>query len=328
MNNSSLLRKVPLMIVLILTFGTVRWCGADDTKADAEPLKDIASILLKLQATWNPVKTLRYDVEARDTESQGFRDFINEKGHERDLLITHLTFMVKGPDFGWKSDTFVPATGAHERISSGGMANGILSVLFQDRQSLLLVAKNPVNQNSIPITGCNPLLEAFSFLVSDEWNGFNCPEVGLKAILSVEAWENAAKRVTSVSTEQMGSQACVKVVFGPLSGSHDAVYFSKSTPEFPVHWQHYEASYLRRETSVTSSLAKALPNGQMILIPVQVKRRDFYEPNDSAVFCTSELSLSGLQINSEIPDEDLIIDPSLADAIYDRDNEKRILIPK
>jgi hypothetical protein len=320
--------KVLVSMVILVLFVTPGSCYADGNKSDVSFLSNAASILMNLGKKWSPIQTLKYDLEARDTESEGFRLAINEVGHDRDLLITHLTFTIKGADFGWKADTYVPATGTHERVSTGGLTNGVLSVLFQGQQSVLLVAKNPEYLREIPVTGCNPLMEAFSFLVSDDWKGFNCPTVELSCLLSQEAWSDAAKRVTSITVEQLGSQPCVKIVFGQQSESHDVVYFSKDLSGFPLDWQHYEGTYLRREVSVNGSVVKALPNGESIALPLQIRRRDFYDPTNSNVFCTSEQTLSGLEINQVVDDEDLIIDPSLADTIYDRDNDKRILIPK
>jgi hypothetical protein len=316
-----------ILISIVLLLMTARGY-ADASGSEAASMTTAAALLTQLGAKWSPIRTLKYAVEARDTESEGFRESINEVGHDRDLLITHMTFMVKGADFGWKADTYVPATGTHERVSTGGLANGILSVLFQDQQSVLLVTKNPGYQNAIPVTGCNPLLEAFSFLVSDDWKGLNCPVVKLSSLVSSEAWADAAQRVTSITVEQLGSQPCVKIVFGGQSGNHDIVYFPKDLTGFPLSWQHYEGKYLRRDVSVSASVAKNLATGESIALPVRVKRRDFYDPADSNIFCTSELTLSGLEINQNVDDEDLVIDPSLADSIFDRDNDKRISVPK
>ena len=322
-------KRIPLACIgFLLIFGKLAPCHADGYGSDLTSLAKAIPILMQLKGKWTTVHTLKYDIEVRDTESEGFRQSINETGHDRDLLITHLTFMMKGADFGWKSDTFVPGTGEHERVSTGARSDGVLSILYQGQQSLLMVAKNAAYQSDIPVTGCNPLMEAFSFLVSDDWNGFNCPAVQLSSLLSPDTWTDAAKRVTSITAEQIGDKACVKLVFGPLAGNHDVVYFSKDMGGFPLDWQHFEGTYMRREVSVLGSDTKDISSGKSITLPLKIRRRDFYDPAHSDVFCTSEQTLSGLEINQTVNDDDLIIDPSLADAIFDRDNEKRILIPK
>jgi hypothetical protein len=75
-------------------------------------------------------------------------------------------------------------------------------------------------------------------------------------------------------------------------------------------------------------VAKSLPGGGSITLPHLLTRRDYYDPADANVFCTSQQTLSLIAVNQAVDDEDLIIDPSLADAIYDRDNDKRISVPK
>ena len=260
---------------------------------------------------------------------RGFRESINQTGHDRDVLSTHLSFAFKGSDYGWKSDTLVDAIGTHERTSIGGCSNGTLSVLFQGSHSLLMVTKNPKLHAAVPITGCNPMLEAFSFLVSDDWQGLNCPQIDLNSLVSQDVWSNALNRVTSFSVETIRSEPRVKIVFGPESGNHDVVYFSAKSDGFPVDWQHYEGNYLRREVSIGDALVtRLLPGGGSIAFPHLLTRRDYYNPTNQGVFCTSQQTLSLVAINQSIDEDDLVIDPSLADAIYDRDNDKRISVPK
>jgi hypothetical protein len=302
---------------------------SDPKTSDISPVTEAATFLAKVADKWRSVQTLKYEVDTRDTESDGFRRSINETGHDRDILLTHLSFIFKGSDYGWKSDTLVQATGVHERVSTGGCTNGTLSVLFQGPRSVLMVTKNPQFQSSVPITGYNPVMEAFTFLVSDNWQGFNCPKIDLHSLLSQDAWANAANRVTSFSLEAFQSQPCVKLVFGPVSGDHDIVYFSANAGEFPLDWQHYEGRYLRREVSIGDAMVIAsLPGGGSIALPHLITRRDYYDPKDVNVFCTSQQTVNIVAINQSIDEDDLVIDPTLADSIYDRDNDKRISVPK
>jgi hypothetical protein len=313
---------------LLLIFHGLK-ASADQGTPDPSLQAKAASFLMQVAKKWSSVQTLQYEVDTRDTESDGFRKSINETGHDRDVLTTHLSFTFKGSDYGWKSDTLVEATGVHERVSTGGRTNGALSILFQGPRSVLMVTNNPKFQSAIPIAGCNPLMEAYSFLVSDDWQGFNCPEVDLNSLLSPETWANAAKRITSYSVETVASQQRIKIIFGPESGNHDVVYFSPEVNGFPLSWQHYEGNYLRREVSLGDAMAtRLLPGGGSITLPHLLTRLDYYDPSDVNVFCTSHQTLNLVAVNQPIDEDGFIIDPSLADSIYDRDNNTRISVPK
>jgi hypothetical protein len=313
---------------LLLSFGDTGGFADQGAPEDVSMAKAV-SFLMQIPQKLNFIQTLKYEVDTKDTESDGFRTYISETGHERDVLLTHVSFTFKGSDYGWKSDTLVQATGVHEQVTTGGWTSGTLSVLMQGPRSVLMVTKNPALQSAVPITGCNPLMEAFSFLSSDDWHGLNCPEIDLKRLLSPDAWSSAAQRVTSFGEETVGSEKCVRIVFGAASGSHDVVYFPEDTSDFPVKWQHYEGTYLRREVSLGDAMVtKAIPGGASITFPHLLTRRDYYDPTNAKVFCTSQQTLNLLVINQGIDEGDLVIDPSLADSIYDRDNNKRISVPK
>ena len=318
-------------IVVALMFSTpgVEVC-ADQSAPDISSSAGKAGLfLMQIAQKWSFIQTLKYEVDTKDTESDGFRTSIHETGHDRDVLSTHLTFAFRGSDYGWKSDTLVDAIGVHERTNIGGCSNGTLSVLFQGSRSLLMVTKNPKLQAAVPITGCNPMLEAFSFLITDDWQGLNCPEIDLNSLVSQNIWSNALSRVTSFTEETIHAEPCIKIVFGPESGNHDVVYFSANVVGFPLDWQHYEGRYLRREVSIGDALVtRPLPGGASITFPHLLTRRDYYDPTNPNVFCTSQQTLSLVAINEVIAEDELVIDPSLADAIYDRDNDKRISIPK
>ena len=322
------LSLITTLSALLLIANTTTGCSDPSTANDVSTAKAVV-FLAQIPHKLSFLQTLKYEVDTKDTESDGFRTYISETGHERDVLLTHVSFTFKGPDYGWKSDTLVQATGVHEQVTTGGWTSGTLSVLLQGPRSVLMVTKNPDLQSAVPITGCNPLMEAFSFLVSDDWRGFNCPELDLKRLLSPDTWANAAQRITSFSEETVGTAKCMKIVFGPTSGNHDVVYFPEDTTDFPVKWQHYEGAYLRREVSLGDAMVtKLLPGGASLTIPHLLTRRDYYDATDTKVFCTSQQTLSLLSVNQEVDSEDLMIDPSLADSIYDRDNNKRISVPK
>ena len=324
--HSALRAAAVCTLVLLATRTKV---SADQRTLDPSSLAKATAFLAQIPDKWSFVQTLRYEVDTRDTESEGFKKSINKTDHERDVLCRHLSFTFKGTDYGWKTDTLVEATGVHEQVSTGGRTNGTLSVLFQGPHSLLMVTANPKLQSAIPVTGCNPLMEAFSFLNSDDWQGFNCPEEDLSSLLSPAAWAHAASRVTSFSQVTIQQQPCIKIIFGPESGSHDVVYFFEDTGGFPLDWEHYEGSYLRREVSIGDAMVtKLLPGGASITLPHLLRRRDYYNPTNPNVFCTSEQTLNLVGVNQPVDDEDLVIDPSLADSIYDRDNNKRMTVPK
>jgi len=302
---------------------------ADSNAIDAVSMAKALAFLSQAPGKWSSIQTLKYEVDTKDTESDGFRKSINETGHDRDVLLTHVSFAFKAGDYGWKSDTVVAATGAHERTNVGGWTQGTLSILFQSSRSVLVVTQNRQYQSAVPITGCNPLMEAFSFLVSDNWQGLNCPEANLSSLLSKDAWANAANRVTAFSEVTLQTQQCVKIVFGPTAGAHDVVYFPEDMTDFPLKWQHYEGNFLRREVTMSDAMVtKLLPGGISVTVPHLLTRKDYYDPTDASVFCTSQQTVTLLAVNQAIDDEDIVIDPNLADSIYDRDQDKRLTVPK
>lgn len=302
---------------------------ADTNAIDEVSMAKAIAFLTQAPDKWSSIQTLKYAVDTKDTESDGFRTSINETGHDRDVLLTHVSFAFRGGDYGWKSDTVVAATGVHERTYIGGWTQGTLSILFQSSRSVLMVTQNPQYQSAVPITGCNPLMEAFSFLVSDSWQGLNSPEPNLSSLLSKDTWANAAKRVTAFSEETFQAQRCVKIVFGPVAGAHDVVYFPEDMTDFPLKWQHYEGNFLRRDVTMSDAMVtKLLPGGISITVPHLLTRKDYYDPADANVFCTSQQTLTLVAVNQAIDDDDIVIDPNLADSIYDRDQNKRLAVPK
>ena len=53
-------------------------CRADVNDTDVGSLATAVPILLQLQEKWSSIHTLKYDIEVRDTESEGFR---HQVGH-------------------------------------------------------------------------------------------------------------------------------------------------------------------------------------------------------------------------------------------------------
>jgi hypothetical protein len=312
---------------VLLLFATCEVAGVADGLDAASSDKALA-LFQDIQDKWSLVQTVKYEIESKDIESKEFKESINKTSNDRDLIITKASFEIKGANYAWSTDTYVPATGAHERTNVGAVNNGTLSELFKTQQPLLSVTADPKWQGFVSVTGYNPVMEAFSFLSSDNWSGLNTPSLTLSSVLSRETWLQAAKRLTSLSEEQFDSQACIRIVFGPEIGNHDVVYFSKAGGGFPLDWQHFEGKYLRREVAIKETTAVALPNGKSLMLPHTVVRRDYFDPNNPLVFCTSNQTLSNVTVNQEVSDDDLVIDPSQASLIYDRDSNKMIPVPK
>jgi hypothetical protein len=320
------LRKLSYAILLAgLLFFSTPFCKAD---VDHESTAKAQVIFAEMFNKWSSIQTIRYDLEVKDVASDGFQKFVNEKDHNRDVLLTKVSFEIKGEDYGWKTDTIVPATGAHDRVSKGGLDKGTLLMLFEDQKSLLVTSTDPKWLDFVPITGNNPVFEAFSFLISDSWKNFNCPTLTLATLLSPQTWINAAKRVKDVSQGQFKSQPCIRIVFGDEKGEHDVIYFPNEVTGFPMGWQHYQGGFLVREVSIGNWTPLVLPDGKTISFPSTLTRQDFFDPSNPEVFCTSYQTLKNVTINGTISDDDFVLDPSQADAIYDRDHDKRITIPK
>ena len=283
------------------------------------------SKLLGLEESLSHLVSIQYSLSSKDQQTEEFRKAIGNKDHSRDVLIGDYSYFIVGDNFYWKSKVFVPFSKIYERETTGNYNNGNLSILFQSNPNVLVVAATPAKQRDLPIVGYNAIMEAFSFLELGSWQDNLSPEITLSDLRSKVKWSEAYKRITSLSEEAFKSQPCIKVEFNTGSGERNVVYFSKNANYFPICWQHYGSGFLTRQVSVTA-FAQIKTDGISFFLPKTLEVENYVDGTLKANVC--EQTLSGFNINSSINKDDLLIDPTEAGFIFDRDNNTTVTVPK
>jgi hypothetical protein len=289
---------------------------------------DIGQVLRSAEEQWSSIQTLSFDLQSKETiNPEAWKFFDLPPSNNRDpVLRTYSVKLKSNGSYYWQTDTVTPSTGLHQAISVGSFSEGRLAILFKGEQALLATATLPENIADTPLDAHNPMMEAFSFLIAKDWPVNLCPIVKLNDLHSKDLFAAANLRVLSIAEENFQSKPCIKVSFKLQDNDREIIYFSEMQPGFPLCWQHYHATVLRRETVVTDFSVIHLPSGQNASFPSKLTEKLFMR--NGVLLGEYSQTCSNIVLNKDIPDDDFLIDPSLANSIYDRDSHTLAQVPK
>jgi len=289
---------------------------------------DVQTALKAQQAAWSRVQTFEYKVVSNDRVTEEFKRGLGYTEADRDTMKREFSFFFSGSNFGWTTETTL-ANGMRERKTRGSVYDGTLTIHFLGEAFIAATASTARFMADTPVAEYNPLTDAFSFLTAGKWEYDIAPVVTIEDLQSASLWADAAKRVSSVQEEVVNSKSLLRIDFRLCGERHMAVTFSEELGYAPVKWKVFGRSgKLVSETSVSESKEVSVPGRGKIVVPKRLEVRTYVEFQPPVLANIRELECSDFALNTEVGDDAFVMDSSVAVAIYDRDHDKWVSVPK